>query len=100
MSVMTLLAALVAAAFGQNTTNPLASLLQPAAPKYLTVTTSAGPVQTKAGGATVTLYVDVVPNRGMHVYAPGAKDYLPIGLTIAPAKNVRVGKLAYPMSEI
>ncbi len=98
MSLMTVLVAWLSAALGQNT-NPLLSLVPPA-PKYLTLSTSAGAPQAAGGAASVPLYVDVVPKRGMHVYAPGAKDYLPIALTITPAKNVRVGKLAYPMSEI
>ncbi len=50
-------------------------------------------------GATVRLFVDVIPDPKVHVYAPGAKDYLPIALALTPPAGVTVGKLAYPKSQ-
>jgi hypothetical protein len=50
-------------------------------------------------GATVKLFVDVIPDPKIKVYAPGAKDYLPVALELSPASTVRAGKLAYPPSQ-
>ncbi len=50
-------------------------------------------------GATIKVFVDVMPDPKVHVYAPGAKDYLPIALTITPRAGLKVGKLAYPKSQ-
>src|SRR5256885_897743 len=68
-----------------------------AAPIQLTFTTSAGASSVKPG-QTVKLFVDVTPKPKMHVYAPGAKDYLPIVLELNSA-GVRAGKLRYPASQ-
>jgi len=68
-----------------------------AAPVQLTFTTAAGAPSVKPGG-TVKVFVDVTPRPKMHVYAPGAKDYLPIALELNSA-GVRAGKLTYPASQ-
>ena len=65
---------------------------------HLTMATSAS-VTTARPGATVKLVVDVIPDPKVHVYAPGAKDYLPIVLTMTPRPGVKIGKLAYPQSQ-
>ena len=75
----------------------LLALLGAATP-HLTIATSAGVTEVRRG-ATVKLFVDVIPDPKVHVYAPGAKDYLPIALAITPRPGVRVGKLAYPKSQ-
>ena len=51
-------------------------------------------------GATVKLFVDVIPDAKIRVYAPGAKDYLPVVVELSslPA-GVRAGKLTYPPSQ-
>ena len=51
-------------------------------------------------GTTVKLFVDVIPDAKIRVYAPGAKDYLPVVLELSslPA-SVRAGKLTYPPSQ-
>ncbi|HEX3701700.1 MAG TPA: protein-disulfide reductase DsbD domain-containing protein [Vicinamibacterales bacterium] len=68
------------------------------APKHLTLATStSAPVVTP--GSNVSFFVDVTPNAGIHVYAPGADDYLPIALKLAPSAGVVAGKVAYPKSE-
>jgi hypothetical protein len=67
-----------------------------AAPIQLTFTTATAPV-VKAG-QTLKLFVDVTPRPKMHVYAPGAKDYIPIVLELNSA-GVRAGKLTYPASQ-
>jgi hypothetical protein len=66
-------------------------------PIQLTFATVAGARLVKAGGV-VKLHVDVTPKPKMHVYAPGAKDYLPIALELN-SQGVKAGKLTYPKSE-
>jgi hypothetical protein len=56
--------------------------------------------QTIALGHRFSVAVDITPKKGMHVYAPGAKNYRVIGLTIAPQPYVRVLPVKYPASEI
>ncbi len=68
-----------------------------AAPIQLTFTTSASVPAVKAG-QTVRLFVDVTPRPKMHVYAPGAKDYLPVALELN-SPGVKAGKLTYPASQ-
>jgi Thiol:disulfide interchange protein DsbD, N-terminal len=54
---------------------------------------------TAALGTRFTLALDIAPKRGMHVYAPGAKNYRVISLNIAPQPHVRTMPLRYPASE-
>jgi len=75
----------------------LIGLLVAAAPVQLTFTTAASVTAVKPG-QTVRLYVDVTPRAKMHVYAPGAKDYLPISLELN-SPGVKAGKLTYPMAQ-
>ena len=75
---------------------------------FLAVLIAVGPIQltfmtavsapTAKPGQALTLFVDVTPKPKMHVYAPGAKDYLPIVLELNSA-GVRAGKLRYPASQ-
>ena len=71
-------------------------LLKPEPPRHVRVATSSA--VDRAG--RVSLFLDVTPMPGIHVYAPGAKDYKPIGLAIAPQPGLMVGKLTYPKSEM
>jgi len=75
------------------------ALSPPASAKHLTIATSASVATVKPGGF-VSLFIDVAPNQGIHVYAPGAKDYLPIAVKLDPHASVKAGKLIYPKSEI
>ena len=38
-----------------------------------------------AAGGKLALFVDVTPKPGIHVYAPGSKDYIPIALKLNAA---------------
>src|SRR5213593_3238870 len=67
-------------------------------PKHLAIAATAS-APTAAPGSKVSLFVDVTPNPGIHVYAPGAKDYLPIAVTIDPHPGVTVGAVKYPKSD-
>ena len=53
-----------------------------------------------APGNRFSLAFDIQPHSGIHVYAPGAKDYRVIGLTIAPQPFVRMLPMKYPASQI
>lgn len=50
-------------------------------------------------GTRFTLSLEIMPKRGMHVYAPGANNYRVISLTIAPQPHLRTMPLRYPPSE-
>jgi hypothetical protein len=69
-----------------------------AATPHLTMAASAGVTEARRG-AIVKLFVDVIPDPRVHVYAPGAKDYIPIALVMTPRAGVTLGKLAYPKSQ-
>lgn len=69
------------------------------APKHLSVTTGASATTATASGR-LSLFVDISPNPGIHVYAPGAKNYQAIAVTIDPASSVTLGKAVYPRAEI
>jgi hypothetical protein len=68
---------------------------------HLTMATSASPTSATPArpGSAIKLFVDVLPDPKVHVYAPGAKDYLPIALEIEPAAGVTVGRLTYPKAQ-
>ena len=53
-------------------------------------------------GSRFSIAVDVEPNPGMHVYAPGAEamGYRVIGLVLAPNPHVRYEPVEFPASEI
>jgi peroxiredoxin len=53
-----------------------------------------------APGNRFTLAFDIVPHRGMHVYAPGASGYRVVTFTPEPQPFVRVSPIKYPASEI
>ncbi len=53
-----------------------------------------------AAGNRFSLAVQVQPQPGVHVYAPGASGYKVINLSIKPQPFVRVLPMAYPASEI
>jgi DsbC/DsbD-like thiol-disulfide interchange protein len=74
----------------------VASLLAPA--QHIRAAASVSEPSAKPG-ATLSLHVDVVPNPGIHVYAPGAAGYQPIALTLQAVDGVTPGKLAYPKAE-
>ena len=59
----------------------------------------AAPVEGAAAGK-VSLFLDVTPKPGIHVYAPGSKDYIPISVKLDPSAGIKPGKLTYPKSEL
>ena len=49
---------------------------------------------------TLSFVVDIEPRPGMHVYAPGAKDYRIISIEIDEQSALRLQPLQYPASEM
>lgn len=74
----------------------IGSLLAPA--QHIRVASTVSAPSAKPG-STLSLLVDVTPDAGIHVYAPGANDYQPISLKVQPPAGVVAGKLAYPKAE-
>jgi DsbC/DsbD-like thiol-disulfide interchange protein len=68
-------------------------------PGHATIVASPNDVSGKAGEKLV-LFVDVTPKPGMHVYAPGNADYIPITVKLNALPEIKAGKLAYPKSEV
>src|SRR5438309_7464850 len=71
----------------------------PPKPGHAAILASPAEVNGKAG-TKVALFVDVTPKPGMHVYAPGAADYIPITVKLNARPEIKIGKVAYPKSEI
>jgi DsbC/DsbD-like thiol-disulfide interchange protein len=67
-------------------------------PSHATVTAAPDELGVRSG-AKAMLFIDVTPNPNIHVYAPGAKDYIPITVKVDAPPGVKVGKLSYPKSE-
>ena len=53
-------------------------------------------------GTRFSVAVEIEPNPGMHLYAPGADElgYRVLGLTLSPLPHTRFEPVAYPASEI
>jgi DsbC/DsbD-like thiol-disulfide interchange protein len=68
-------------------------------PGHATIMPSPAEVNGKSG-AKLSLFVDVQPKPGVHVYAPGAGEfYIPITVKLNPQTQLKPGKVAYPKSE-
>jgi hypothetical protein len=72
---------------------------KPSAIQHVTLAASAAPPVAATGGR-VTLLLDVTPDRDVHVYAPGAKDFVQTTLTLSPQGRLIIGKPAYPKAEL
>jgi hypothetical protein len=69
-------------------------------PRAAHASVAAGPAELGVQpGAKAMLFIDVTPNPNIHVYAPGAKDFIPITVKFEPQANVKIGKLSYPKSD-
>lgn len=66
---------------------------------HATVDPSPAAVDVAAGGKA-SLAVDVTPKPGIHVYAPGTKDFIPIELKFDAKPEFKSGKTVYPKSEL
>jgi hypothetical protein len=72
---------------------------RPSAIQHVTLAASALPPAATAGGQ-VTLLLDVTPKKDVHVYAPGAKDFIQTTLTLSPQGRLTIGKPGYPKAEL
>ena len=72
---------------------------RPTAIQHVTLVTSAAPSVAATGG-TVTLLLDVTPGPDVHVYAPGAKDFVQTRLTLSPQGRLIIGNPGYPKAEL
>src|SRR4051812_3274203 len=79
-----------------------APLFAPAADPHalsrLTVAVSAGAAAVVPGRPMV-LRFDMVPAPGIHVYAPGNPDYIPVSVTLTPVSGVQAQPPVYPPAE-
>ena len=55
--------------------------------------------QSIAAGNRISLILEITPAPGTHVYAPGAKGYRPVTLSLEPQPNVQVLPVPYPVSQ-
>ena len=72
---------------------------KPSAIQHVTIAATADPNPAAPRGK-VTLALDVTPDPKVHVYAPGAKDYVQTRLKITPPAQTSAGKPVYPPSEL
>jgi DsbC/DsbD-like thiol-disulfide interchange protein len=61
---------------------------------HLAFTATLSPILVQPG-ARISIVVDVVPKKGIHVYAPGTK-YRPVAIAIRPDGVLRVHDPVYP----
>src|SRR5260370_23405729 len=77
----------------------LAQLVSPAPkPGHAAILSSPAEVN-GAAGTKLALFVDVTPKPGIHVYAPGSENYIPITVKLNAQPEIKAGKVAYPKSE-
>ena len=74
-------------------------LPKPSAIQHVTLVTATEP-EAAASRGKVTLVLDVTPDPRVHVYAPGAEDYVQTTLKVTAAGQSTVGKPAYPRAEL
>jgi hypothetical protein len=72
---------------------------KPSAIQHVTLAASAAPPVAVTGGK-VTLLLDITPNPDVHIYAPGAKDFVQTTLTLSPQARLTIGKPGYPKAEL
>lgn len=74
-------------------------LPKPSALQHIAVTTTASADSTTPGGS-LTLWADVTPRAGVHVYASDANGTTPAALTLTPHARVTAGKPRNAAAEI
>jgi thiol:disulfide interchange protein DsbD len=50
-------------------------------------------------GQSAALSIRITPNPGIHVYAPGNKDYIPVVVTVTPTPGLATEAPAFPKAE-
>ena len=67
--------------------------------RHATISASPAAVDAAPGGKA-SLSLDVTPMTGVHVYAPGTKDFIPIEVQFDAKPEFKPGKTVYPKSEL
>jgi hypothetical protein len=65
--------------------------------KYLKVRLSASD-RVVAPGHRVTLVVEVLPGKNVHIYAPGQQGYIAVEVKLDPSLDIKVGAVRFPAS--
>lgn len=77
---------------------PFGARPDPRAPSRLTVAFSADAASI-VPGRSVTLRLAMTPAAGIHVYAPGNPDYIPVSVTLQLPAGVQADPAVYPPGE-
>lgn len=51
-------------------------------------------------GSTIVLRLEVKPNNGIRVFAPGAKDFTPVIVVVGKSKGISSGKPSYDVPAV
>jgi Thiol:disulfide interchange protein DsbD, N-terminal len=89
-----LVAGLLAGAMTVNAPTAAQSFFKNQPPR-LTVAAEA-PGKPVAAGTASVLTLEVTPNPGIHVYAPGNPDYIPVAVDVTPVAAVKVDPATFP----
>jgi DsbC/DsbD-like thiol-disulfide interchange protein len=68
------------------------------APQRLSVAVD-GPAKPVAPGEQFSLSVRIVPNQGIHVYAPGNPENIPVSISLTPPAGLAVDPAKFPKAE-
>lgn len=101
MTLRTACAWALAAWLGASNAGAQPPLFEPSRGKSAaraTVAVTSEPAAVHAG-ERVTIRVDVVPARGIHVYAPGNKGYIPVALDLQLPPGVSADPPVYPAGQ-
>jgi DsbC/DsbD-like thiol-disulfide interchange protein len=85
-------------AAGQGAPAPPFAQPDPRAPSRLAVAVSADAASI-VPGRPLTLRFALRPAAGIHVYAPGNPDYIPVSVTLQLPKGVQADRAVYPPGE-
>jgi DsbC/DsbD-like thiol-disulfide interchange protein len=77
---------------------PAAAQLGMKAPQRLSVAADV-PTKPVAAGEPFSLSIRIVPNAGIHVYAPGNPDTIPVSVTMAPQAGLTAEAPKFPKAE-
>ncbi len=77
---------------------PVSAQLGRNAPQRLSVAADA-PAKPVAAGERFALSVRIVPNPGIHVYAPGNPENIPVSVTVTPQAGLTAEAPKFPKAE-
>jgi peroxiredoxin len=80
----------------RSTSDPPRPAASRATSPHINLVTS---IESRNDGTSYDVVVDITPHAGIHVYAPAAKGYTPVALTVSPAAGISTGAPTYPEAE-